>query len=514
MQIHKDAASLAVIKEQNSQSWRNALPFLAGLALFSDSIYWGLHNVSLPLLLILGTAYVVFIYWKFSGFRYHGSALLWLIVICLLHLVNHYTVNIHVASLSLLIFFYYALAAFFIDSSEWQKLQLPLLLALLLLPLFGYLEIYIGFPLRLMSTHIASDILSSFEFPIYSDSDLLYLDNQYMQVDVDCSGIKGLRSGIIFFTVLSWIYRRRLNLQWSVSLALFIAGLVTFNAMRITGMAWVEFIQSNKELAQAIHQSLGLSTFVLACLFGWALILLPQWDWQTRVRRYFPQLPLGPVMSNRLLYSASAKMRRTLPALNFVNKDVLSLFLLLLAVFIILPNPSNEAESTSPAAPSLTFPTTWTVAPTSLNTQEQLFFTGKQASAIKLLLQSDELQGSLILVTSADWKTQHNPLHCLQAQGFGVLRQQSTKIVNDKRVRLLNLSWNNQEYSAVYWWQNSQLHTEDYGRRVFASITQPHQIWTMVSVVVKNKITNNQLSNLIDIIEPQIERYYRSAHEN
>jgi len=515
-----DVNTIGVTGEKPRSLRHESLPLLAATVFFADSIIWSASHVAAVLILGSVLLFVFFIRSFYDGFKYRRGPIYLLALCCLLHLINRFTLQIHVISLSLLVGFYFALAGCYVNSGDWRKLQLPTLLTLLLFPLFDYLAVYLGFPLRLLSANIASDLLAALHFPVFSDSDLLFVENRYLQVDIDCSGSKGLWTGLVFYTALSWIYKRHINIQWLVSLILFIYCLIVFNAIRIATITWIDLILKKPDLAASLHESIGLMGFVLACLIAWFLIALPRIKpdrlgfekvqaARNILNRYIEVIELPARLSKWIYHRFDSSL-----AQKWTSANRLGILFLVFAVPGLVAQPNEIATNATVSSPTMQFPLGWASFPVALNDQEKLFFAGKQVAIDKIGFKHGTIEGSMILVSSKIWKTQHHPKHCLQAQGFSVIQDQSTLLANAMRIRQLTLLKNNQSYTALFWWQSADTQTDDYGRRVFSSMTHPSKSWTMISLLIKNELTQYEIVDIAGIIKPQITQYYRLQHAN
>lgn len=521
MSANSDTLKEIIIDQRRSPQWRELLPLLTGLVIFFDTLHWSLQNSSLFIIGAWSFLLGFHIYSYSTDFHTHSRPLVLLGITCLLHLVNRHSLDIHVISLCLVILFYFAIAGCYLTPKYWQKLQMPALFALLLTPLFDYLQIYFGFPLRLLSAHVAGNLLTSLNHPVYSDSDLLHLENQYMQVDIDCSGFSGLWAGLVFFVFVSWIYQRRVNLQWCLSVFVFAATIITFNAIRISSIVWIDLIQKQAQLAASLHQSIGIVCFILACLFGWSLMLLPQFQWRRNLKRYIgDRVPttVSKDMHTKRLTQPQQRQTITVPttteSIAGLNVNTVTALLLFIGFLCALPQASVIPSDKKPAGPKLQLPDAWSPSSSALNRQEKLFFGAKKVSLHKQDFQFDDMPASMILVSSHYWKTQHNPKHCLQAQGYSVSGEKTVRIANGTRIRQLILTREQQRFTSLFWWKNANQQTEDYGQRVFSGIIHPAESWTMISILVKGSLSDRQIADLASIIIPQLDDFYRYQHEN
>ena len=187
--------------------------------------------------------------------------------------LNEYFLDIHILSATFSVLAFYALYGLFTSHTIWLKGFIPTLLLIVLLPFGDYLNVYLGFPLRLFSAYMTADTLTALGYPSMSSETIIVLENRYSNVDLSCSGIKGIWSGLAFFVLLSLIENKSIGSSWFWRLALFLLALIAANILRITILVLLGSQFSYFEFADLIHEMLGIIGFTFACLFGWGLLL-------------------------------------------------------------------------------------------------------------------------------------------------------------------------------------------------------------------------------------------------
>ena len=195
-------------------------------------------------------------------------ALIW--VSCgLAYLLNESQVGFNTLSAALFILFVYGLSGFCLPQTLWRSLFIPTSLLILVLPFEHYLDIYLGFPLRLLSAEWSSSVLQHAGLPLLTVESILTIDNRAAIVDLDCSGIKSLWIGLIFYLLLTWIERYRIGWCWLVIGLLYVFLLVLANVARITVLVLLELVLEKPGIAESLHQGLGLLGFTVASAVIW-----------------------------------------------------------------------------------------------------------------------------------------------------------------------------------------------------------------------------------------------------
>ena len=163
-----------------------------------------------------------------------------------------------------------------------KELRFPLLVLLLAIPIPAILFSQITFPLQLLASKLASDLLPLFGVPILREGNVIQLPAMSLEVAEACSGIRSLMSLFTLSVFFGYfmeksVMRRTLLALASIPIA------IAANAVRIfgTGMC-VQYWNPDK--AQGFfHEFSGWVMFLVsfACLF----IVHRAMDWLPRSRR-------------------------------------------------------------------------------------------------------------------------------------------------------------------------------------------------------------------------------------
>jgi exosortase/archaeosortase family protein len=137
-------------------------------------------------------------------------------------------------------------------------------LLLLSLPVIASLQFYLGYPVRALTSMIASQIISTIGYPTEAHGAMLKWAGEYIAVDAPCSGIKMLWTGLYLnFTLACFTGLDQVRTWFSYAgsgFAIFIA-----NMLRVTALFFLEAgIVKGPKWA---HESLGLLFFGIVALF-------------------------------------------------------------------------------------------------------------------------------------------------------------------------------------------------------------------------------------------------------
>lgn len=436
---------------------------------------------------------------------FHSGALIW-IPASLLYLWNEANVGFHTLSAALFIIFLFGLAGHFLTTPIWRSLLLPLLLLILVLPFEHYLDVYLGFPLRLLSAEMTSALLKVMQLPLLTVESILMVDNKAAIVDLDCSGINSLWVGLIFYLLLTWVERFAITRRWVLIGLGFMGLLVISNVFRIVILVTLDLVLDQPELARLFHQSLGLLGFTMSSLVIW---------W---VLQHF---------ASRQTSHASENSRTATPYLSYTPWLITALIFTLANLY----QPYQTVAAT-PASHAITVPAAYTPQATSLSKQERDFFVSNQPQAQKFSLKiphkDTPIKASLVLVWSHAWKTHHVPENCYLSQGYSISDKGLWQIKPNFNVRYLALNKplisqtiaqtkaqtiphtpqesSLQKLTGIYWFQSAERTTPDYSSRVIDNLFHPGKEWVMVSVLWDSPVTPADITPLVTALQQSLEK--------
>ncbi|MBX9693273.1 MAG: exosortase/archaeosortase family protein, partial [Cyanobacteria bacterium] len=146
------------------------------------------------------------------------------------------------------------------------------LLLYLSLPLVASLNFYLGYPLRLIVTHMASCLLSVAGTPVVQQGTMLIRDGAFVQIDAPCSGIKMLWLSL-YLVALFGSYLKLSTIDFLKLLVLSAIAAILANVLRVTSLFYVEadllklpssFLGDN--VGTFSHDGIGLISFALLVL--------------------------------------------------------------------------------------------------------------------------------------------------------------------------------------------------------------------------------------------------------
>jgi exosortase O len=420
--------------------------------------------------------------WHNVRFSKWPVLLFWLLITA--YLANENVLGVRIFSAALSIGILYALLGTAVPATQWKALFFPCCLLILLLPFEGYLDIYLGFPLRLLCAEWAGQVLQILGFNSMTNESIIFIENNAANVDLDCSGIKGLWAGAVFFVLLSVIERHRLSRRWFTIAALFVASLLLSNVLRIVLLILITQTPDIAFLADTFHLSLGLIGFSFSCVLAWALL--------------------------RLTREAQPSIKTPYNKTNTPNLTTSGLFVLGLLVALWLQQPYQAINL--PQQSSLQLPrslNSTTEAPTIF---EQDFFTRNQATVNKFRFNAEDLSASVLVVSSRYWKAQHEPHNCYIAQGYDLGFEGIWLLNNNSAVHFMQVD--GKQKTATYWFQSSKHITPDYSARVLDGIFHPQRDWLMVSILWNRSVNQQQIEKRLLLIQESLHKQLTKETNN
>jgi exosortase O len=313
-----------------------------------------------------------------------------------------------------------------------------------------------GFPVRVLTAHTVEMLLQPWHVGAISSQDVIVIENQIALVDLPCSGLKSMWIGSLFLLAASWLQGRRLGWKWLGVATLNLGMLIFANIGRVLALVIVTAVLKQPQLAEVLHVPLGLLGFVLACGCSWWLL------------RWVPAAP-------KLIVPASTQPLSRLP--HWLRLLPIGVAIGLFGLRLI-PGPALPAV---PSLADLAWPTSLERQVMPLSTTETGFFGRHTDTQVaKQSFTYGPLSGSMLLVSSRSWRSQHAPELCFVGNGNVVDRLGEAAFPNFS-ARWLEL--NQRRNTATYWFQAKQQTTPDFLTRLWSQIRRQEQSWVMVSVL-------------------------------
>ncbi len=375
----------------------------------------------------------------------------------------------------------YGLLGLWIRPQQWKAGFPIMLLVVGILPFGEHIETFIGYPVRILSAQIISAGLHALGIPSLSLDTILVFENSISQVDIPCSGVKSLWTGMLFFLAATWIENRLLNLRWLFSAGVFSLMLLAANLARVAILVVAGQVIGWQLAAEMIHVPLGVVGFVICCAAGLWLL-----------RRQPLRPPLNP----------QPEISRRQPA--WLSPAVLAVTILFALLYTARPSAASSAVFVE-----WQFPAVLNAQGDPLSAQEQNWITQDGAEwADRRRFTWKNLSGSLMLLTSWTWRGQHKPERCFEVYGLSTQESATILAAPDFPIKslILNSPGSQQPITAAYWFQSAQQTTDDYGTRIWADLSTQRQRWVLVTLLLDagQAFENDQLNELYTTIHTSV----------
>jgi exosortase len=145
-----------------------------------------------------------------------------------------------------LLFLIAGMVVFFLGWSYLREVLFPLLFLILMIPIPAIILNQITFPLQLLTSKVAAEVLPLFQVPVLREGNVINLPAMPLEVADACSGIRSLLS----LTTLAIIYGYLMETRLWIRIVLALASIpiaVAANSLRIVGTGlMVQYWDSNK----------------------------------------------------------------------------------------------------------------------------------------------------------------------------------------------------------------------------------------------------------------------------
>jgi exosortase O len=360
----------------------------------------------------------------------------------------------------------YGLVGLWLHPQTWRQGFLAALLLIAVLPFGDHLDTFIGYPVRILTATIVQNGFATAGFPSLGVDTILVFENGVSQVDLPCSGVKSLWTGMLFLLAATWIERRPLNIRWAAVALVFMVLLLGANLVRVAILVAAGPVAGWQLLAEMLHVPLGVVGFVAACAAA-VFLLRQQPEHQTSAAE-----PVETMSAPRRAYAQPIWLG---PAAA----------LAMLAMVVLyaprpLTYPTQSDQSQWIYAPGLA------TEPLPLTQQEIEWITSGGAEAVeRVRFRWNDLQGSMILITSQTWRGQHRPERCFEVYGLSVDQAETQLISSNFPIRAVSLRYTGgtENLAAAYWFQSSTRITDDYATRIWADTSPNRERWVLVTIL-------------------------------
>jgi exosortase O len=358
----------------------------------------------------------------------------------------------------------YGLLGLWLSPHRWRQGLPAVLLLIGVLPFGEHLQTFVGYPMRIFTAEMVQQGFTAVGIHSIGVDTILIFENGISQVDLPCSGVKSLWTGMLFLLAATWVEARPLNRRWFLVLLLFAPLLFAANFARVAVLVFVGQVMGWTLLAEMLHVPLGVLGFVVVCATA-------AWLWRVRAT--------GSEVIN---------VETDQPA---AFSHTLSLCLIL-AILMMIPLYAQRPQTGLTAvSPTWHFPDALQIEPLPLKPDENEWLTRDGATAAdRFRFRWGNSSGTMILITSQTWRAHHRPERCFEVYGLTLDSSQPYLVTADFPLRLVTLGKSDQRqlYTASYWFQSAARTTDDYGARIWADVTLEREPWVLVSILFDDPV--------------------------
>jgi exosortase O len=389
-----------------------------------------------------------------------------------LYLLAERYLDINTLSASLFGLATYGLLGLWMSPRRWLAGLPAALLLIGTLPFGEHMQTFVGYPMRIATARIVQAGLQAVGINSVGVDTILILESGLAQVDVPCSGIKSLWTGVLFLIAATWIEKSAINLRWFGIAALMGILLFIANVARVAVLVLVGQVAGWEVMAELIHVPLGVLSFGVVCgivLFFIKKQVPSEFQAITKVESSrqacketsgIVKRPvwLAPLLAVGIAMMALVYTPRPLPVMAQTSIDW---------VF-----PSQMDVQVDPLTPELF---NWvTGGGAEIADRWEISYTGER----------DTIHGSLMFLTSSTWRGQHRPERCFEVQGIFIENSQTVMFEDEFSAQLVVVSGGSRQATALYWLQSGDRATDDFGARIWSDLAPERQPWVLVTLVL------------------------------
>ena len=372
----------------------------------------------------------------------------------------------------------YGLIGLWMSPRRWLAGLPAALLLIGTLPFGDHLQTFVGYPMRIATAQIVQGGLQAVGIHSVGVDTILVLESGLAQVDIPCSGIKSLWTGMLFLVAATWIERSVINLRWFGIAGLMAILLFVANVARVAALVMIGQVAGWEMVAELVHVPLGVLAFGVVCFI--TLFFIKQsgtTGFQSSFNISKPSLEIEgdlsgdtkrPVWLAPLLAACIAGM-----------------------AVVYTPRP---IPAMAQAAIHWTFPTELQVQVDPLTPQLLTWVTGDGAEFADRWNftwqgEANQIHGSLMFLTSNTWRGQHRPERCFEVQGITVDASQTIMFDEDFSAQMVLVSGGPDQATALYWLQTGNRATDDFATRIWSDIASERQPWVLVTLLLDDVYT-------------------------
>lgn len=399
----------------------------------------------------------------------------------LLDLLNIFFLHYQIISATAMILAGYAILGMYLESRAWKRSLFIVGIIALSLPFAEHIQTFFGFPIRLFTAKVVSIIMELLGFLSFTDAAVIITENNATSIDVPCSGIKSIYTGMIVLLIILFLKKALWSLRLlGIAVGYFLV-LLLFNIWRVFSLVYIYDVIHYPTFGNAIHVGIGIVGFSVGTLALWYAL-----------DKYVPH-------RNEIF---NERVRKT----HFFNKYSIILLLILALVidttyitFSANSNKSIQVQNIVFSAKNLQ------LNELPFTSQEQKFFVNRDVLLSKKYRgrTAAGLEFSLLIITSASSRTHHNPELCLQGAGHKI---EKSEIIQLDDLKLRKLSLNHGQDTIFYWFAAGDKTILDYSERVWEGLKVPNTVWTLVEIGFQGStdLNNPDIVELIKYLQASV----------
>jgi exosortase O len=366
----------------------------------------------------------------------------------------------------------YGLIGLWMSPRRWLAGLPAALLLIGTLPFGEHLQTFVGYPMRIATARILQEGFHAIGIHSIGVDTILVFESGLAQVDMPCSGIKSLWTGMLFLIAATWVERRAINIRWFgiavlMGILLFIA-----NVARVAVLVMIGQVAGWEMIAALIHIPLGVLTFGAVCAVVLLFIKTQQISEYQITHQFLPKQPddkdetgltkrpvwLAPALAAGIAVMALLYTPRPYPVMAQAGIDWIF--------------PSEIQVQSDPISPELF---AWVTSDGAM-LADRWDFTWRG--------DVDEIRGSIMFLTSKTWRGQHRPERCFEVQGITVEESRTIFLDDTFSAQMVLVSGGPHQASALYWLQNGQRATDDFATRIWSDLGADRQPWVLVTLLL------------------------------
>lgn len=379
----------------------------------------------------------------------------------------------------------YGLIGLWMQPRSWRRGLPAALLLIGALPFGEHMQTFIGYPVRILTATIVRDGLMAAGVSSIGVDTILVLENGVSQVDLPCSGVKSLWTGLLFLIAVTWIDRHPFNHRWLLTAFVFSGLLFVANLARVGALVVVGQVAGWRLVAEMLHVPLGVLGFIAACAAAVALLRFQRpTGWEAAGMAQDSNTIPHETDAGAPHNENPARLEDGTPVTDrpaWLTPALATTILLM--VFVYTPRPHTGLAQPPPA---WEFPAELITEPMPLKPDEIDWLTrGGAESAARQRFEWRGITGSMILITSQTWRAQHRPERCFEVYGLSLDDSHTYLVTPDFPLRFVSLSYGNGRgsLSATYWFQSVGRTTDDYATRIWADLAPKRDRWVLVTLL-------------------------------